>query len=229
MLKNPIIKIALFHSTTKSLTMATTFFLAIHLNNIGISGFQIGTLFAVATLTSILTIIPSGFINDKINSKNLITLSLILNFIHFVGLSKFEDYPILLALFFSGGLGLSIYIASIDSLFLKTSKKDDTAKKIGIYQGLNYLFMGTAIIIAGYILNAEIPFQELFKYTSYGFLALIIISQLILPNNKSTKFEIIHYKKDLLNPQALALMMMIFLMFQKSYHGMIRLKKSMNS
>ena len=211
MLKNPIIKIALFHSTTKSLTMATTFFLAIHLNNIGISGFQIGTLFAVATLTSILTIIPSGFINDKANSKNLITLSLILNLIHFAGLSRFEDYPILLALFFSGGLGLSIYIASIDSLFLKTSKNDDTAKKIGIYQGLNYLFMGITIIIAGYILNAAIPFQELFKYTSYGFLILIIISQIILPNNKSTKFDIIHYKKDLLNPQALALMMMIFL------------------
>ncbi len=211
MLKNPIIKISIFHSVTKALSMSTTFFLAIHLNKIGINGIQIGSLFAISTLTSILTIIPSGFINDKSKSKNLITVGLLLSYIYFYGLSNFTSFPILSVLFFIGGLGISVYMASIDSLFLKTTKKEEISKKIGIYQGFNYLFMGLAIISAGYILNAEVSFQELFKYVSYCFLFLIIVSQLILPSNKNAKFELIHYKKDLFKPKVLAFIAMIFL------------------
>ena len=70
--------------------------------------------------------IQTSAVNDKANSKNLITLSLILNLIHFAGLSRFEEYPVLLALFFSGGLGLSIYIASIDWIKYKNCIKSMT-------------------------------------------------------------------------------------------------------
>lgn len=209
--KNPILKISIFNCLVKGLVTSLTFFIGIHLIGIGFSGTELGLVFAASTITTLLGVLPSGFSNDTFKSKNLLTIALILMAAQYIGISFTKDFIPILILFIIGGIGSTLYTTSSDSLFYKSTEKIDVAKKIGIFQSLNYLLIGAGIITAGSLLNAEITFQTLFLFVGIAFTIFAIISQLILPENQTANFEIIQYKKDIFQPKVLFFMIIIFL------------------
>jgi MFS family permease len=209
--KNHTTTISIFNGIVRMLTMSLSFFLAVHFVKIGLTGIQIGLIFATSTLTSIITIIPSGFSNDKFKSKNLITLALIFLSIQYIGISVTKEFPIIVILFLIGGMGSTLYTASSESLFYKSTQNKDTNKKIGLFQSLNYLLGGIGIISAGFILQNKIPFEKLFLIFGIGFLIMSIISQLILQKSETSEFEFIKYKKDIFRAKVLLFLLIMFL------------------
>ena len=193
------------------LTAALSFFLGMYFVQIGLSGTQIGIIFALSTVTSILTILPSGFSNDKFKSKYLIAISLLFIAIQYYGMAETTYFPTLLALFLIGGIGATLYSASADSIFHKSTKKKNINKKIGIFQGLHFLTIGIGMITAGYLLEIDFQFLSLFKYLSFGFIALAITSIFILPKSVTTELDLVAYKKDLFSKKVILFMLIVFL------------------
>jgi len=214
-IKNPITRISIFNGLCKGLLHATIFFIGVHLNKIGFSGTQIGILFMTYSLTGLLTILPSGFSNDTFKSKHLLAIALILLSIQYFGLFYVKNFPTLWLIFFMGSIGKTLYSNSIDSLFLKSTNQEHTKKKINIFLSLNYGLIGASIMTAGYLLNIDYSFEKIFLGISMAFLTMAIISQIILPKSETSKFEIIHYKKDILRPNVL---FFLFMMFMFSLH-----------
>ena len=107
--------ISIFNGMTKMLTMSVMFFWAIFYNSVGLSGTQIGMIFAISSITGLISVLPSGFINDKIKSKNLISLALLMLATQFIGISFFDKFTAIMAFAFIGGIGNYLYI--ISSLF----------------------------------------------------------------------------------------------------------------
>lgn len=206
--------IGLFHGFARALFYATTFFWAVYFNALGLTGVQIGIITAAYSLTGFITIIPSGFLNDKIKSKNLITLALLLMATQCLGISFIHSFTGILVFTAIGGIGSNLYATSMDSLFYKSMEKHDVTRRIAIFQGLNYLFIGLAVIVGGRILNsstnmAEI-FQTLIKITGSGYILFAILSS-VLPGSVTTNFEFIKYKSDIFQPKVLFFMLIIFL------------------
>lgn len=188
-----------------------SFFLGVYYNSIGLSGAQIGIIFALGTITSIITILPSGLSNDRLKSKHLIGIALALIAAFYFGLSQTHNFYIIALISLLGGMGGTIYIISSESLFYKSTNNSHVSKKIGIFQGLNYLMIGIGMIAAGFLLEKSLPFEKLFLIFSVLFLIMTIISQIVLPKTATHKFKLLRYKKDIFRPKVLLFLLIMFL------------------
>lgn len=209
--ENKTLKISIFHSLVKGLLHATIFFIGIHLRTIGFSGLEIGTIFTIYSLTGLISILPSGLSNDIFKSRNIITIGLLLLSIQYFGMAHFQTFSILAICFFLGSLGKTIYGNSMDSLFLKSTEKEHTKKKISTFLSLNYILIGTSVMLSGYLLNLNIQFSSIF--TIIGILLLIMAgaSQFILPKSATSKFEALNYKKELFTREVIFFLGIMFL------------------
>jgi MFS family permease len=210
-----IFKISTFNAFVKGLSQATLFFISIHLRNIGFSGTEIGIIFMIYSITGLFTILPSGFSNDFFKSKHMVTLALLLMALQYFGMASFKTFPIIAMFFLLGSLGKTLYANSMDSLFLKSTEKEHTKKKISIFLSLNYLFIGAGMIASGYFLNLNIQFEKIFFILSVAFAIIAILSQFLLPKSATAEFEILHYKKDIFRKDVL---FFLFIMFLFSLH-----------
>lgn len=229
---NSITRLSIFNSIVKMLTMAVSFFLGVYYNSIGLSGTQIGIIFALGTISSIITILPSGLSNDRLKSKHLIGIALILSAIFYFGISQSNDFYIIALMATLGGIGHTIYTTSSDSLFYKSTNNHHVSKKIGIFQGLNYLLMGLGMIAAGFFLDKNIPFEKLFLIIATAFLTMTIISQIVLPKTQTANFALLQYKKDIFKPKVLFFLIILFLFAihwgaESTTYGLF-LKKTLN-
>ncbi len=193
------------------LYLAIFFFFGIHFVNIGLSGIQIGSIFALGTVVGIITILPSGFSNDTFKSKNLIAVGLLLSAIQYIGLSQTHEYFLILITYFIGKIGFTIYNTSMESLFYKTTNNEHIPKKIALFQGLEHLGIGLGIIASGFFLQKNIPFETISLAIGIIFVLMSAICYVLLPLNKTTPFKILHYKKDLFRPKVLYFLAIVFL------------------
>jgi len=208
---NKIAKISIFHGIIKVFMNALIFFFALHFQKLGFTGAQIGTLFAVSTITALVTILPSGFSNDKFKSKNLISLGLLLLSIQYIGFTFTDNFTLTLILFVIGGVGMALYNTSMDGLFYKATENKDTEKKIGIFHTAGYTAIGIGIISAGILLQKQVDFTQIFPIIGIILIIMSIMAVIYLPNNSKTEFKLINYKKDILDKKVLLFLLIIFL------------------
>lgn len=187
------------------------FFLAAFLKNIGLSGLQIGLIFTVYFITGLISVLPSGISNDKFKSKHLLAIALILHALMYTGLGITKSFLPIMFMFFLGGIGRYLYSTSTDSLFIKSTKKEGVQSKISTYLSLNYVMIGLGIISVGYLLQINFPFEKLLTFVGVLFLIFALISLLILPSNKTAHFEILKYSKDIIKPEVLFFLLIMFL------------------
>lgn len=209
----PIMIISLLNTIIKSLDMMLVFFLAIHFVNIGLSGMQIGILFGISTITALITILPSGIGSDKLKSKNLVTIAIILMALQYLGMVYSTTFIPLMLLFFLGRIGKNLYKASIESLFYKTTEHDTAPEQIGIFHSLNYLGIGLITILAGYLLAMNYTFENIFLFIAIIYAVTGILTFHLLPENETTKFTLLHYKNDLFKSNVLIFLLIIMLFY----------------
>ena len=199
-----------FNGIVKGITTGVFFFWAIYFASIGFSGFQIGTIFAIQEIVSLISILPSGFINDRIKSKNLVTIGLIMLAIQFIGISFIQTFPMVVIFAIIGGIGQKLYIASSDSLFYKSIDKKEATKRIAVYQSINYLCLGMGVMLSGQILHLNIPFETLIRGAGGMYIAMAIVAR-ALPQTITASFEFLKYKKDIFKPKVLFFLGIVFL------------------
>jgi MFS family permease len=206
----PIWRLATFNSVVKMLIVSVDFFWAIYYSSIGFSGVQIGIIFGIATITGLVTVLPSGFINDRLKSKDLISIAILLLAAQFIGISQLQTFPAVMFFAILGGIGKNLYTTSMDSLFYKSTEKKNVAKKIAIYHSLNYIALGTGIIASGFLLDYNIPFETLILVLGTGFILLSLMTRL-LQSNATTEFSFLKYKKDLFRPKVMVFLVIVLL------------------
>lgn len=206
-----ILRLSIFNSLIRGLNMTLAFFLGIHFAAIGLSGAEIGLIFAIYSITNLISILPSGLFNDNSHSKTLILISLILSGIRLLGYSLTTSLLPLAILSFFGGIGTALYKTSSESLFHKLTNKKEVSKKIMIFQGTLYTSMALAMAFAGYLLEINYTFNNLFIGIGTFFIIAGIAAQFILPKNDTIKIELLQYKKDIWQKKVLALLFIILI------------------
>lgn len=203
-------KISALNSLLKMITIFASFFWAIFYNSIGFSGTQIGIILGAFSITGLITTLPSGFINDKVKSKNLITIAILLIATHFIGVGLFPKFIPVLIFSIIGGFGNYLYVTSSESFFYKSTEKTNVEKKIAIFQSLSYLTMGLGIILGGKLLEINIPFEKIVIGAGMFFIVLAIYSR-TLPKSVTTELELIHYKKDIFQAKVILFLLIMSL------------------
>ncbi len=185
------------------------FYVPVYLIDKGFSGWHVGIFVGLASLVSIITILPAGIANDRIKSKKIIIYSLFFSIIYYLGLITTENVILLGAAFILGGLGKNIFNVSIDALTFKIIEKKKSSIQIGKYLAWNTFGAILGFIIGGYAITN-------FGYNStlIGILTLLVIlifGSSFLPITQTIKVKLFKYRKDLFNKEVLFFIFIVFL------------------
>lgn len=207
-MKQNLVLITIIQTLYKFVMNSLGFYWAIYFASIGFSGTQIGMIFATVMVTGLLITLPSGIGNDRISSKRLIQFGLLLVMLEMVLLSQTQSFPLMLGLFFVGGFGANLYTVSMDSLFYKTTGKDNPAHRIKTYVSYYLLGAGLGAVFSGNLLG-HMDFQK-YLLIVCGLVGILLILSIFLPGTRTFKSTAKDYKKDIWKPHVLLFMAVIF-------------------
>jgi len=184
-------------------------FVPIFLIEQGFNGFEIGIFIGLANLMAVITTLPAGIANDRVNSKKMILLALIISMIYYTGLLTTTNTVVLAGAFILGGLGKNLFRTSIDSLVFKVVDKKKSPIQISKYLG--YV---TFIQVIGFIIGGNIIHLFGFETTITLIIVLLFLAtmaSLFLPITYEFSFKLLEYKKDIFNKEVLLFILVIFL------------------
>lgn len=199
----------LIKSLNSFLLYSLQFFWAPYFISIGLNGYQIGIIFAFYSISGLINTLPSGFINDRLNSKKLLQIAIIFLsiWIFFAGIT--ENFYIILLSFIIGGIGNNLFKISIDSFFFKSKEVKKDSKKIGYYLAGNNIGYGLGVLLSGY-LQSFLPYQKITTIISI-LLFINFFFTLFLTKKEVFKFKFIEYKKDIFKKEVLIFLLIFFL------------------
>lgn len=192
-----------------SLLWAILVYLPIYFTDLGFSHFEISILLSVFPVMSLVSMIPFGMFSDRLSPKKLVITSLVLYAIFLIGLRQTEGFWTLLIFFIVGGIGDSLFRISNMSLYYKTLGNTNKGMKLGFFMGIGLLGYGLGPLLGGYLLasfNMDFLFHVILLLTAPFF-----ILGFFLQDVEPTKFELVHYRKDVANKEALVLVALTFL------------------
>lgn len=191
-----------------ALTAFTSFLLPIYLkNNLHFSGRQIGALFAAFSVTSLVTMIPAGVGNDRINSRKLITPALLIVAATFLAMSESLTFISFILLFVSFGVGSNLFKYSGEAYIFKATEQAAKTRELGFYHAVRMGALVVGIVGHGYLLDRITYPQLMFSFGALVF--VFAFSGLLIPEVEVIKSEIKQYSREVA-----ALPVVIFLVWQ---------------
>jgi MFS family permease len=186
------------------------FYLAIYFKeDLHYSGTQIGALFALQATTGVLAALPAGFGNDRITSRTMIAVGLVLQAAGFALLGYVHAFGWLLVVFVVWSLMSSVLKLSLDVQVLKTDNGERTGSRLGLYQAWRYAGSAVGTIAIGYII-AVVGFEKALFISGAACLLLIPLTYW-LPPTKVARVRLSDYHADLRKPQVLLFGFWMFL------------------
>ncbi|UCE78145.1 MAG: MFS transporter [Nitrospiraceae bacterium] len=182
-------------------------FLPVFLKSISFSDSRIGIIIGIFSVSSLLMILPAGFLSDYLSPKKMAVFGASLFFIYTSGLYSVRDFYPLLGIALTGGFAHSILNITIYSLFLKVMGIELRGKKIAFYQVGAYLGFGGGPLIGGWIVH-HYSFESLFLLASALSFFLIILSA-TLKDRPGIAFDFKDYKIELKDRKIFLLIVII--------------------
>jgi len=171
------------------------FFIPLFLEEKGITGWRVGVLMGEASVVGLLLSFPSGILNDRVESKFLIIISLFLAGFFLIFFSYINSFILLIFLFMIFGVSRNLFQISFDSIFFKQIIRGQGSVQIGNY----FLIFSIAVVIGFSFVVAfsnSRSFEEL--YFLAGIIYLISISLAWNLNLSGTeRISVSEYKEDI--------------------------------
>jgi len=189
---------------------ALYFFLPIYLHSaLFFSGAQIGLLYAVLGLNSLLVAFPVGVVGDRYPARILTRLGLAGIGLSLWGLARAEHFWPFLLVFFAFGLSIQLYRQSLDIMLFKENFSEDRTRRFGVYNAWRMGGMTVGILLGGISLY-------FFDYpTTFKILGALILGLLTLtwqlPLTRGQRSPLLQYGRDFLSGPVLFFVAWLFL------------------
>ena len=185
-----------------------SFFLPLHFKEIGFSGMEIGLFYSAFALAGLVSAFHSGLLNDRIDSRKMILLGLLLVVAYLVGLSLSQTFIGVIIFMFMGGLGNRIFSLSTDSYILK-KVKERKGFNFGLYDAFKSLAAAIAIFIGGRLL---FNFEMSFLLAVSGGIIFLSIPLLLKMPKTHIKFQKLNlYISDIKNRRSIIFLILVFI------------------
>lgn len=193
--------------------MLTFFFPLFFKNEMGFSGAQIGWLYALGSATAFFTILPVGFINDKLQGRKLGMLGVLLICIGYILIPHMTQFSQIVMIFMTFSFGNTLFYLSIDSLIHKVRETEKRGQYYGAYNAMHISGVGLGMITGGALLNI-LSFDAVFHISAvlYG---IMVLGSFALPPIKIGKVALVQYSKDIFRTDVL---IFLFILFAFSLH-----------
>lgn len=198
-----------FIGTYSAIISCLYFFLPLYLkDSLHFSGWQIGLLYGVLSLNSILAAFPLGVTGDRYPARILTRLGLLGTALTLVALSRAQQFLPFLAIFWASGLSLQFFRQSLDIMLFKDNP-GSPALRFGRYNAWRMGGM-TAGILAGGLLLTFVAFPETLKFWAL-FLIVLLAASLRLPLTRGVSTPLQQYWQDFSSRPVLFFAIWLFL------------------
>jgi MFS family permease len=184
------------------ITSPTNFFLPVFFReDLGFTDSQIALLYSIQAVTGMLAAFPCGMGNDRVKSRDLIGVSLLVTAIGYVLMGTVRGFVPYLFVYFALTIAVSVFRLSLDIQMLKTDTGKDSGYRFGLYQAFRFggLVIGTSV--AGYIL-VKLHFSTTLIVIAALIFGLILISRL-LPPTLIAHVRLSDYRADFSDPRVI--------------------------
>ena len=202
--------LSFFISTHAVVIAALYFFLPIYLEGtLAFSGAQIGLLYGVLGLNSLLAAFPVGVVGDRYPARLLTRLGLLGIVVSLFGLARAERFWPFFLVFFAFGLSLQLYRQSLDILLFKENDVANSTLRFGVYNAWRMGGMAVGILLGGislYFLDYPRTFQLL-----AALLLIILALTWRLPLTRGEQSPLLQYGRDFFSGPVLFFVAWLFL------------------
>jgi len=189
---------------------ALYFFLPIYLQgSLSFSGAQIGLLYGVLSINSLLAAFPVGVVGDRYPARILTRLGLLGIALSLWGLAQAERFWPFLLVFFAFGLSLQLYRQSLDIMLFKENAVANSARRFGVYNAWRMGGMTAGILLGGISLSF-LDYPQTFLLLG-ALLLLLLVLTWRLPLSRGQKNPLWQYGRDFLSGPVLFFVAWLFL------------------
>jgi MFS family permease len=171
----------------------TFFFLPLLLAGQGLGGLEIGVLFSIFTAMSLLSVFPIGVLNDRIGTKGLASLGLLLLSGYYFLLSGATGFWVLVPVFVLGGLAANMFSTSSLSMVLKRMWFSNEGRSIGKYNLASNVGSGLGLLLGG-ILLFGFDFRAVLFATA-AFMFVVFLFSLPLKGTGRARVSLSSYRR----------------------------------
>ncbi len=160
---------------------ASGFFLAVYFKEtLRFTGRQIGLLFALQALCGLLAALPAGLINDRLSSRGLVALSLVVQAAALALMSLVDEFAGFVLVFFVWSLANGLFWTSLDVLVLKTDSGERTGLRLSWYQALRFLGLAAGYVLTGWLISGG-NFRPVLQAVALACLLLLALVPALAP------------------------------------------------
>ncbi|MFH2002004.1 MAG: MFS transporter [Planctomycetota bacterium] len=169
-------------------------FVPIHLRNLEFTGWQIGMLMGMESITALISTVPMGVSNDLFSSRGLILCSFAFLAPAFFLISVAESFSVLVVVFVVMGICFGLLQISLRALIFKTTGDDNREKRMAVMTFSEHAGLALGSVLGG-VLLLSLSLHHVFQINGLLFL-LIIPLVFFLPKTRTTVFEPAAYRKE---------------------------------
>ena len=185
------------------------FFLPVYMKAQGLSDVQIGTVFGLLSISTLVVMLPLGVLSDLFSPRRLIFLGSC-TFVLFASLIlSAKSYWQFLLVAPLGGVASSTFHIVLYALFLKVIDRNQVGKKIAFYQSGMYLGLGVGPAIGGVLVGEGNFAALLMGVLVVGFIVIALV--LRLPESETIRLDIGGYRRDLGHSRILLFLLLAFI------------------
>ncbi len=202
--------LSFFISTHAVVISALYFFLPIYLSgSLSFSGAQIGLLYGVLGLNSLLAAFPVGVVGDRYPARILTRVGLVGIALSLWGLARADRFWPFLLVFFAFGLSLQLYRQSLDIMLFKENALENSTRRFGVYNAWRMGGMTVGILLGGISLYF-LDYPKTFKLLG-ALLILLLAITWRLPLTRGRRSPLLQYGRDFLSRPVLFFVTWLFL------------------
>ena len=190
----------------------------IYFNKLGISDKRIGVLVALLSFVTLISVFPFGVASDRFSAKTLLRIGALTLAVGNVLITQSNNYFYVLLIVMLSGAGSTLFIVTLFSLYYKQLGKHGRGIRIALFTLGTSLGFGIGPFAGGFIIN-YIGLKWVFMFSaSFNLILFFLVSY--LRSGISVRFRINMYWKDLVRPDVLFLIIVVFVM--SSHFGVER-------
>ena len=183
-------------------------YLPIYLKEINVGDGQIGVMISLLSLATLIAILPSGILSDRLLAGRIIQVGTLLLGLYPAGLLLTTDIRWLFIAIFMGGIGSAMIQVFLTSIFYKTLPGHNTGKRVALFFIGGSLGFSLGPFTGGIILT-YLSIAEVF-YLAIGLAGLLLLLARRIQETLPLTYSLKDYGKDLLKPKVWLLILSVF-------------------
>jgi len=192
---------------------AIVVYLPIYLEKIvGLGRTQIGFLISVYIVTLILLVAPFGHLSDRVSPKRIVQAGFLLFGLHCTLLAQARTLlPLVLAQVI-GGIGNSLVVIALPSLYYKHLNSSRKGQKVGMYLFATFFGFALGPLVGGFLLSGcGLSYRTVFM-TVAGLIVGLLLFSTLLKDAAPFKIKLFEYKEDIFRKEVFLLICMLVAM-----------------